>query len=58
MNVKEAMKSLSPEQRDEVKQYITSIKEIKKKITEVLASAKLKEYGGNMSKNLILRNED
>lgn len=48
-SIRERVKSLSPEKQEELKQYVESIKEIKRKINEMLSQAeKVDEVGGNM----------
>lgn len=42
--LKEKIKKLSPEKQEELKQYVDSVKEIKRKINEML-----KEAGGDMT---------
>ena len=58
--IKEAIKTLSPDEQEQVQQYVTSIKEIKKKLFELLHKGKtnLAEIGGNMSSGLILHDEE
>jgi hypothetical protein len=58
--IKEAIKTLSPDEQEQVQQYVTSIKEIKKKLFELLHKGKtnLAETGGNMSSGLILHDEE
>ncbi len=38
-NLKEKLKRLSPDKQEELKQYVESVKEIKRKITEMLSEA-------------------
>jgi len=60
-SIKEAIKNLTYEQKEELKQYATSIKQIKKKMAEMLHNAKLnteEETGGNMSSGLVLHDEE
>lgn len=46
-SIKDKVAKLTPEQQEELKQYVTSIKEIKKKIAEMLSEAgKVEEVGG------------
>jgi len=54
------MKGLSPDEQDQLKQYGTSIKEIKKKMVELIQKghSNLTEQGGNMSSGLILHDEE
>ena len=54
------MKGLSPDEQDQLKQYVTSIKEIKKKMVELIhkGHASLTEQGGNMSSGLVLHDEE
>ena len=48
-SIRERVKRLSPEKQEELKQYVESVKEIKRKINEILS-----EGGGNMSSGLNL----
>lgn len=54
--IKEAIKTLSESEQEEVKQYATSIKEIKKKMFELIDKGRmnLQELGGNHSSGLVL----
>jgi hypothetical protein len=53
--VKQALKNLTHEELEEIKQYATSIKEIKKKMAKMLHKAKSDiDEGGNMSSGLVL----
>jgi ATP-dependent Zn protease len=46
-SIREKVAKLTPEKQEELKQYVTSIKEIKKKIAEMLSEAdKVEEAGG------------
>lgn len=45
-NIREKVKSMTPEKQEELKQYVESIKEIKKKISEMLREASVNEIGG------------
>lgn len=56
----EKIKSLSPEKQEELKQYVETIKEIKRKISEILEETpkKVDETGGNMSSGLYLSTEE
>jgi hypothetical protein len=58
--VKESMKGLSLDEQDQLKQYGTSIKEIKKKMLELIEKGhtNLSEQGGNMSSGLVLHDEE
>lgn len=58
--VKESIKGLNSEEQDQLKQYATSIKEIKKKMIELIKKghSNLEEQGGNMSSGLVLHNEE
>jgi hypothetical protein len=60
MTLSEKVKSLSPEKREELNQYVETIKEIKKKINEMLEETpkKVDETGGNMSSGLYLSTEE
>lgn len=57
-NIKEAIKNLTHEEKEELQQYATSIKEIKKKMTQMLNKAKTEQTGGNMSSGLVLNGEN
>jgi hypothetical protein len=58
-NIKEAIGSLSFEEQEQVKQYVTSIKQIKKKIEELISKGKANmQEGGNMSSGLVLHDEE
>ena len=47
MSLKEKIASLTPEKQEELKQYVDTIKEVKKKINEMLNEAgKVQEVGG------------
>ena len=54
------LENLSPDEIKQLKEYITSLKEIKKEIKELLEKAEahnvkgISEDGGNMSSNLFL----
>lgn len=59
MNAKEAVKSLAQEEQEQVQQYITTIKEMKKKLLELVTKGKKNlEEGGDMSSGLILHTEE
>jgi hypothetical protein len=59
INAKEAVKSLPQEEQDQVQQYITTIKEMKKKLLELVSKGKKNiEDGGDMSSGLYLNNEE
>ena len=46
-SIKDKVAKLTPEEQEELKQYVTSIKEIKKKIAEMLSeTGKVEEVGG------------
>jgi hypothetical protein len=46
-SIKDKVAKLTPEKQEELKQYVTSIKEIKKKIAEMLReTGKVEETGG------------
>lgn len=55
------LENLSPEEQKKLKEYITSLKEIKNEIKELLEKAGahnvegISEEGGNMSSNLHLK---
>ena len=54
--IKEALKNLTHEEKAEMRQYAESIKEIKKKMAEMIHKAGSgMEEGGNMSSGLVLR---
>lgn len=58
-SIKEALKNLTHEEMEQMHQYATSIKEIKKKMAEMIHKAKsMKETGGNMSSGLVLHDEE
>lgn len=59
-NIREAVKTLAPDEQEQVKQYATSIKEIKKKMMELISKGQknLGESGGNMSSGLVLHDEE
>lgn len=45
--LREKLKKLTPEKREELQQYAESVKEIKRKINEILSEAgKVEEVGG------------
>jgi hypothetical protein len=49
--LKEMLKNMSPEDRQQLKEYADSLKEIRKAMSEIIKSAKsksMKEVGGNM----------
>lgn len=58
-HIREAIKTLNQEEREQIRQYATSIKEIKNKITELINKGKknLAEQGGNMSNGLIMHED-
>lgn len=58
--LKQCMKALTPDEQDQLRQYGTSIKEIKKKMTELISKGRsnLSEQGGNMSTGLVLHDEE
>ena len=59
INAKEAIKSLPQDDQDQVNQYLTSIKEMKKKLVELVMKGKKNlEEGGNMSSGLTLHIEE
>ena len=59
INAKEAVKSLRQEEQDQVQQYIIIIKEMKKKLLELVSKGKKNiEEGGDMSSGLYLNNEE
>jgi hypothetical protein len=59
INAKEAVKSLPQEEQDQVQQYIITIKEMKKKLLELVSKGKKNiEEGGDMSSGLYLNNEE
>lgn len=48
-SIREKVKRMTPEKQEELKQYVDSIKEIKRKIREMLNEAdKVEEVGGDM----------
>jgi len=54
------LKNLSPDEQTQLKEYIDSMKEIKKEITKLVGKAKqpVQEQGGNMSSGLTLKDEN
>ena len=59
INAKDAVKSLPQEEQDQVQQYIITIKEMKKKLLELVSKGKKNiEEGGDMSSGLYLNNEE
>jgi hypothetical protein len=55
--MKERLSRLSPDETTKLKEYIDSIKEIKKAIDELLNKEEIEE-GGNMSSGLVLPEEE
>jgi hypothetical protein len=56
--LKERIKKLSPEERQQLKEYGDALKEIKKAMKELLNKKEIKkEAGGNMSSGLSLSPE-
>lgn len=48
-SIREKVKSMTPEKQEELMQYVKSIKEIKRKIKEMLdQTGKVEEAGGDM----------
>jgi len=45
-NIREKVKSMTPEKQEELMQYVKSIKEIKRKISEMLKETQVNETGG------------
>jgi hypothetical protein len=59
INAKKAIKSLPQDEQEQVNQYLTSIKEMKKKLVELVMKGKKNlEEGGNMSSGLTLHTEE
>lgn len=56
--MKERLSKLSPDETTKLKEYIDSIKEIKKAINELLNKEEIDEVGGNMSSGLVLPEEE
>jgi hypothetical protein len=54
------LQNLSPDEQTQLKEYIDSMKEIKKEITKLVGKAKqpVQEQGGNMSSGLTLKDEN
>jgi septum formation topological specificity factor MinE len=53
--LKERLKTLTPEEREKLKEYTDALSEIKKEIKELLNKGKrMEEVGGNKSTNQIL----
>lgn len=54
------LKHLTPDEQTQLKEYIDSIKEIKKEISKLMSKAKggMMEQGGNMSSGLTLKTEE
>ena len=54
------LKNLSPDEQTQLKEYIDSMKEIKKEIAKLVGKAKqpVQEQGGNMSSGLTLKDEN
>jgi sugar-specific transcriptional regulator TrmB len=57
--VKEAISNLTHEEKEQMHQYATSIKQIKKKMAEMLNKSRLstEETGGNRSYGLVLQDK-
>jgi hypothetical protein len=51
---------LSPDKRQQLKEYLDSLKEIHREISEILSEVNinLREVGGNNSTNLTLKSEN
>lgn len=45
-SIRQKVESMSPDKREELKSYVESIKEIKRKIKEMLSEAPVNETGG------------
>lgn len=54
LTLKEKIAKLSPDNKEKLKQYAESIKEMKKEISEMLNKANISEEGGNKSSGLYL----
>lgn len=52
------IKKLTPEEKDQAKQYINAIKETKKALKELMSKCKTVEEGGNESTGLTLKVEN
>lgn len=52
-SIRRKVESMSPEKREELKNYVESIKEIKRKINEMLNEASVNEVGGPIGVNSI-----
>ena len=55
--LKERLKSLTPEEREKLKEYTDAYKEIKKEIKQLISKGKVQETGGDMM-HLILPIEE
>lgn len=53
--MKERLAELSPDDQEKLKEYIASLKEIKKCVYELLNKKAVEEDGGNMSSGLTLK---
>lgn len=59
LTLKERIKALTPEEREQLKEYKDALVEIKKAIKELLYKKDLEEeLGGNHSSNLYLQTEE
>jgi len=57
--LKERLKTLTPEEREKLKEYTDALSEIKKEIKELLNKGKrMEEEGGNHSSGLYLQTEE
>lgn len=54
LTLKEKIAKLSPDDKEKLKQYAESIKEMKKEINELLNKSSISEEGGNQSSGLYL----
>jgi hypothetical protein len=54
-----SLDKLTPEEKDQAKQYVNAIKETKKALKELMSKCKMEEKkeGGNMSTGLMLKKE-
>lgn len=50
-SIRKKLEGMSPEKQEELRQYVESIKEIKRKIKEMLSEAPVNEMGGPIPVN-------
>ena len=58
LTLKEKIAKLSPDDKEKLKQYAESIKEMKKEINELLNKSSISEEGGNKSSGLYLNTNE